>query len=117
MGLQEVVFLVWLGEKLALEAAAESPDLWLRGGEVVHVRSSMGGLPSTYRIQCQLQQRLRCSATYKATCSLTEETVVVKLGPLHSHRSQAELLKLDWGAWCQVPALCSLASNQAMHGH
>ena len=101
-----MVFLVWLGERLALEAAAQHQELNLQQGQVIHVRSSMGDASSSFQIQCTLQQRTQHSAAYKAICSLTQETVVVKLGPLPNHRSQAELLGLDGGAWGQVLLRC-----------
>ena len=106
VGLQEVVFLVWLGEKLALEAAAEHRDLWLQEGQLFSVCSSMGNQESSFRIQGTLQQRSQHSAVYRATCCQTQETVVAKLGPLPHHSSQAELLGLDRGGWDQVLLQC-----------
>ena len=108
MGLQEVVFLAWLGEKLALEAAAEHQDLWLPEGELICVCSSMGNEASVFQIQGTLQ-RSQHSAVYRATCCQTQEDVVVKLGPAPDLCSQAELLRLDRGAWGQVLLRCSHA--------
>ncbi|KAK9825254.1 hypothetical protein WJX74_003430 [Apatococcus lobatus] len=101
-GFKELAFLLWLGEALILKAEAEHQDLWLRPGQQVHVKSSQGRHFASAQIKAVLQQRTCFSATYCARCSRTGLAVVVKLGPLPEHRSQAGLLQLDRGAWDQV---------------
>ncbi|KAK9818594.1 hypothetical protein WJX74_007206 [Apatococcus lobatus] len=101
-GFKELGFLLWLGEALKLKAEAEHQDLWLMPGQQVHAKSSQGRQLASFQIKAVLQQRTCFSATYSARCSVTGLAVVVKLGPLPEHRSQAKLLQLNRGAWDQV---------------
>ena len=55
--LQELVFLVWLSEKLALEAAAEHESLQLRQGQTVQIHGSATGLDQAWESATTLVRR------------------------------------------------------------